>query len=214
MRRSVAVGAHIAVLAVAAALFYFFVLPRWNELTGEVSHGLGTAMRIVTGVLIGLNALPVFFTLLRSRPPELGTPQLALRLRMWSIVLHLVAAVLIVGAAISEVWLDPGTAGQWLFGIYGAAAAITLLGAAACYVAFAAELPPPPPKPVKPKAEQTRRRGRRPAPAEPQSDEPQETQESPEPQESDDEPETVTEAPAADDDSSVAELTVEAPATR
>ena len=109
------------------------------------------------GALIGLAALPVVFTLLRTRKPEYGTPQLALTLRMWSIVLQFAAGVLIIGAAISEIWLSLDSAGQWLFGIYGAAAAIALLGALRFYLAFVAELPPPPPKPLKAK---TRTRGR------------------------------------------------------
>jgi hypothetical protein len=39
-----------------------------------------------------------------------------------------------------------------LFGIYGAAAAVTLLAVAAFYVSFVAELPPPPPRLPKPKS--------------------------------------------------------------
>ena len=81
-------------------------------------------LRIVTGALIGLAALPVVFTLLRTRRPELGTPQLALSLRTSSIALHVLAGVLIIGTAISEIWLSLDSAGHWLFGIYGAAAAI------------------------------------------------------------------------------------------
>ena len=115
-------------------------------------------LRIVTGALIGLAALPVVFTLLRTRRPELGTPQLALTLRTSSIALHVLAGVLIIGTAISEIWLSLDSAGRWLFGIYGAAAAIALLGIFAFYLAFVAELPPPPPKPLKPKAEKGRRR--------------------------------------------------------
>jgi hypothetical protein len=161
MRRWIAILWHASFLVLAGGLYFFFVLPRWYELMGEWSHTLGTAMRITCGVLIGLAALPVVFTWLRTRRPEFGTPALALTLRLWSIVLHVVAAVLIVGAAISEIWLDLDTTGQWLFGIYGAAAAITLLGAFGFYLAFVAELPPPPPKPLKPK--RTRRRGAAPA---------------------------------------------------
>ena len=112
-------------------------------------------LRIVTGALIGLAALPVVFTLLRTRRPEFGTPQLALTLRTSSIALHVLAGVLIIGTAISEIWLDLDSAGQWLFGIYGAAAAIALLGMFAFYLAFVAELPPPPPKPLKPKTDRS-----------------------------------------------------------
>ena len=118
-------------------------------------------LRIVTGAVIGLAALPVVFTLLRTRRPEFGTPQLALSLRTSSIVLHVLAGVLIVGTAISEIWLSLDSAGRWLFGIYGAAAAIALLGIFAFYLAYVAELPPPPPKPLKPKAEKKGRRRRR-----------------------------------------------------
>jgi len=159
MRRWVAVLWHASFSCVAAALYFAFVLPRWWELMGSTSHTLGTVLRIVTGVLIGLAALPVVFTLLRTRRPEFRTPLLALRLRTASIALHVLAGVLIIGAAVSEIWLSLDDAGQWLFGSYGAAAAIALLGIFAFYLADVAELPPPPPKPLKSKS-QTRRRGR------------------------------------------------------
>jgi hypothetical protein len=145
----------------AGALYYFFVLPRSLELMGETSHALGTALRIATGALIGLAALPVVFTLLRTRKPELGTPQLALSIRTWSIVAHVLAGVLIIGTAISEIWLSLDAAGQYLFAIYGAAAAIAVLGIFAFYLSFVAELPPPPPKPIKAKRPKQRRIGRR-----------------------------------------------------
>ena len=118
---------------------------------GDVSHAVGIGLRIVTGALIGLAALPVVFTLLRTRKPELGTPQLALSIRTWSIVAHVLAGVLIVGTSISEIWFSLDKAGPWLFAIYGAAAAIAVLGFFAFYLSFVAELPPPPPKPIKPK---------------------------------------------------------------
>lgn len=161
MSRKVAVAWHASFSIVAGILYFFFVLPRWPELTGETTHTLGTALRIVTGALIGLAALPVVFTLLRTRRPELGTPQLALSLRTSSISLHVLAGALIIGTAISEIWFSLDSAGRWLFGIYGAAAAIALLGISAFYLAYVAELPPPPPKPLKPKAEKRRRRGRK-----------------------------------------------------
>ena len=160
MRRWVAVLWHASFSCVAAALYFAFVLPRWWELMGSTSHTLGTVLRIVTGVLIGLAALPVVFTLLRTRRPEFRTPLLALRLRTASIALHVLAGVLIIGAAVSEIWLSLDDAGQWLFGSYGAAAAIALLGIFAFYLADVAELPPPPPKPLKPKTPK-QRRGRR-----------------------------------------------------
>ncbi|OBI81959.1 hypothetical protein [Mycobacterium sp. E740] len=161
MSRTVAVIWHASFSVIAGVLYFFFVLPRWYELSGDIPHTLGTAMRIVTGALIGLAALPVVFTLLRTRRPEFGTPQLALRLRTWSIVLHVLAGVLIIGAAISEIWLSLDDAGRWLFGVYGAAAAIAVLGVGAFYLASVAELPPPPPKPLKVKAPKKRRRGRK-----------------------------------------------------
>src|SRR5215217_4416864 len=161
MTRTVAVVWHASFSFAAGVLYFFFVLPRWWELSGDTSHTLGTVLRIVTGALIGLAALPVVFTLLRTRRPEFGTPQLALRLRTSSIALHVLAGVLIIGTAISEIWLSLDSAGAWLFGIYGAAAAIALLGIFAFYLAFVAEMPPPPPKPLKPKAKKASRRGRR-----------------------------------------------------
>ncbi|MCV7253728.1 hypothetical protein H7J86_16320 [Mycobacterium hackensackense] len=157
MRRGIAVLWHASSLILAAALYFFFVLPRWFELTGEWPHTLGTVMRIVCGVLVALSALPVALTWSRTRKPELGTPSLALSLRVWSIGAHVLAGLLIAGAGISEIWLSLNTAGQWLFGIYGAAAAIALLGAFSFYLAFVAELPPPPPKPVKIKADKRSR---------------------------------------------------------
>ena len=159
MRRPVAILWHASFLVVAALLYFFFTLPRWNELTGDWSHTLGTAMRIVCGLVIALSALPVLFTRQRTALPEYGTPQLALTLRTWSIVLHIVAGVLIIGAAISEIWLTLDQAGTWLFGIYGGAAGLALLAALAFYLAFVAELPPPPPAPLKVK--DGKRRGRR-----------------------------------------------------
>ncbi|MGA5541582.1 hypothetical protein ACPCIR_07000 [Mycobacterium sp. NPDC051198] len=165
MGRTVAVIWHVSFSIVAAGLYFFFVLPRWHELVGDTSPTLGLILRIVTGVLIGLAALPVVFTLQRTKRPELSTPELALRLRAASIALHVLAAVLIVGTAVSEIWLSLDNFGPWLFGIYGAAAAIALLGIFAFYLAFVAELPPPPPKPLKTR-EKSERRGRKKAAAE------------------------------------------------
>jgi MFS family permease len=161
MGRTIAMVWHASFALVGGVLYFFFVLPRWPELTGHTTHTLGTALRIVTGVVIALAALPVVFTWLRTRKPEYGTPQLALRLRIWSIVAHPLAGVLIVGTAISEIWLTLDTAGQWLFGIYGAAAAIAVLAIFAFYLSFVAELPPPPPKPIKPKKEKKEKQRRR-----------------------------------------------------
>jgi hypothetical protein len=166
MGRTVAVVWHASFSIAAGVLYFFFVLPRWPELLGDTSHTLGTVLRIVAGALVGLAALPVVFTLVRTRRPEFGTPQMALTLRTSSIALHVLAGALIIGAAISEIWLSLDSAGQWLFGIYGAAAAIALLGIFTFYLAFVAELAPPPPKPLKPKKPKQRRRRRRAAEAE------------------------------------------------
>jgi hypothetical protein len=156
MSRIVAVIWHALFSILAGVAYFFFVLPRWWELSGDWSHTLGTVMRIVTGALIGLAALPVAFTWLRTRRPEYRTPPLALRLRLCSIVLHALAGLLIIGTASSEIWFSLDTAGRWLFGIYGAAAAIGLLGIFSFYLAFVAELPPPPPRPLKDKARKSR----------------------------------------------------------
>jgi hypothetical protein len=161
MGRRVATFWHATFSIVAGVLYFFFVLPRWPELMGDTSHSLGTAARIVAGVVIALAALPVVFTLLRARKPEYGTPALALTLQTCSTVAHVLAGVLIVGTAISEIWLSLDNAGQWLLGIYGAAAAIAVLGIFGFYLSFVAELPPPPPKPLKPKKEKKQRRRRK-----------------------------------------------------
>src|SRR5690349_16021256 len=65
MSRTVAVVWHASFSIAAGVLYFFFVLPRWWELIGDTSHTLGTVLRIVTAVLIGVAALPVVFTLLR-----------------------------------------------------------------------------------------------------------------------------------------------------
>ncbi|HEY2502607.1 MAG TPA: hypothetical protein VGI68_14625 [Mycobacterium sp.] len=158
MGRKVAIPWHLLFSIGAGVLYFFCVLPRWYELMGDMPHALGMAGRIASGALIALAALPVVFTLLRTRKPELGTPQLALSIRVWSIVAHVLAGVLIIGTAISEIWLSLDTAGQYLFGIYGAAAAIGVLGIFAFYLSFVAELPPPPPKPIKAKKPKKRRK--------------------------------------------------------
>ena len=157
MGRTIAMLWQASFSIVSGVLYFFFVLPRWPELMGDTPHAVGTALRVVTGAVIALAALPVVFTLLRTRKPECGTPQLSLSLRTGSIVAHVLAGVLIVGTAISEIWLSLDTAGQWLFGIYGAAAAVAILGIFAFDLSFVAELPPPPPKPLKPKEPKQRR---------------------------------------------------------
>src|SRR5271156_2037523 len=192
MGRKAAVVWHAAFSIIAGLLYFGFVLPRWWELMGDTSHALGTALRIVAGVLIALAALPVAFTWLRARKPEYGTPQLALTLQTSSIVAHVLAGVLIVGTAISEIWLNLDNIGQWLFGIYGAAAAIAVLGIFGFYLSFVAELPPPPPKPLKPKKEKKQRRRRR--KKDDEAEEVDETEEAAEGDESDGEADEATDA--------------------
>jgi len=159
MRRWIAVLWHASFFVIAGALYFFLVLPRWFELIGAWPTGVGLAGRLLCGALIGLAALPVLLTYVKTKRPEFGTPALALNLRLWSTVLHVLAGALIVGAALSEIWVSLDSAGTTLFAVYGAAAAIAVLGALSFYLAYAAELPPPAPKPLRPKA-QTRRRGR------------------------------------------------------
>jgi hypothetical protein len=150
MRRGILVAWQVATLVVAACLYFFFVLPRWPEFAGQTSHTLGTAMRIVTGVLVVLAAAPVAYDLVKKRPPEFGTPQLALALRAAAIIGHALAGLMIIGAAVTEIWVGLENAGQILFGVYGAAAALAVLSAGAFYLAFAAETTPAPPKPLQP----------------------------------------------------------------
>src|SRR6478736_10103087 len=135
MRRGIAVVWHASSFILAACLYFFFVLPRWPELTGDVPHTWGTVLRIVTGAVLGLTALPVLFTLLKKRRPEFGTPQLALSLRLWSIIGHVLAGAMIIVTAVVEIWVSLDRAGPWLFAVYGAAAAIAVLSALAFYLA-------------------------------------------------------------------------------
>lgn len=221
MGRKVAMLWHALFSVGAGVLYFYFVLPRWPELMGDTSHTLGTTLRIVTGVLIGLAALPVVFTLLRTRKPELGVPQLALSIRTWSIVAHILAGVLIVGTAISEIWFNLDNAGQWLFGIYGAAAAVAVLGFFAFYLSFVAELPPPPPKPIKPKkAKEPRGRKRRKADEtdeqEAEADEADEDEddEAEESEEAEETVEVTAESPEPEEESATEEAPTEAPADR
>lgn len=207
MGRKVAIPWHASFTIAAGVLYFFFVLPRWPELMGDTTHSLGTALRIVAGALVALAALPVVFTLLRTRKPELGTPQMALSIRVASIVAHVLAGVLIIGTAISEIWLSLDAAGRWLFGIYGAAAAIALLGFFAFYLSFVAELPPPPPKPIKAKKPSKRRIRRR------KADGAEEDETEPAPDEEADAADEVEPAAAAGEDATETEEAETAAAT-
>jgi len=168
MQRRAATTLHLALSVVGIVLYALFVLPRWWVLTGDFPDTLATVGRVAAGVPIALAAIPVVLNLRQSIKPESGTPELALRLRAWSAVLHVVAGVLIILTAIAEIWISIDTAGgPWLFAVYGAAAAIAVLAIAAYYLSAVAEKPPAaekpakPPKPPKEKKvkERTRKRG-------------------------------------------------------
>lgn len=164
MQRRAATTLHLALSVVGVVLYVLFVLPRWWVLTGDFPDTLATVGRIAAGVPIALAAVPVMLNLRQSIKPELGTPELALRLRAWSAVLHVAAGVVIILTAIAEIWISIDAAGPWLFAVYGAAAAIAVLGIAAYYLSAVAEKPPAPGKPAKPPKEKkvkqrTRKRG-------------------------------------------------------
>jgi len=166
MQRRAATTLHLALSVVGAVLYVLFVLPRWWVLTGDFPDTLATVGRVAAGVLIALAAVPVMLNLRQSIKPELSTPELALRLRAWSAVMHVVAGVVIILTAIAEIWITIDSGGPWLFAVYGAAAAIAVLGIAAYHLAAIAEKPPAVEKPAKPprekKAKQrTRKRGRK-----------------------------------------------------
>lgn len=157
MGRITATAIHLSLCVAAGVGFALFVIPRWWELMGETSHTLGTIIRIATGVLVALAALPVVLTLLRTRVPAAQKPAPAPTLRMWSAGAHVVAGVLIIATAITEIWVSLDTAGPWLYGVYGGALTVALLGASAFYLAFVAEKPPALPKAAKPKKSKEKR---------------------------------------------------------
>jgi hypothetical protein len=222
MGRFTAMALHLSVCLVGGVLYFLFVLPRWWELMGDVSHTLGTVARIVTGLVLALAAVPVLLTLMRTRRPELATPRLALRMRQWSMILHVTAGALIVATAVAEIWVSLNSAGPWLFGVYGAAAALAILGMLAFYLSFVAEKAPKPPKPAKEKKPR-RKRGKKADEALAEetsgSDEASadETDEAPETTDAEDTPEatepdevTPAEEPA-DDEKKPAEVSAETP---
>lgn len=165
MPRRAATALHLALTLLGAALYIVFVLPRWWVLTGDVPSTPAAIGRIAAGLPIALAAVPIMLNLRQALQPGLHTPELALRLRAWSAVLHVVAGVLIILTAITETLLGLGAAGPWLFAVYGAAAAIAILGVAAFFLSRVAEKPPAaakPPKPAKPaKEKKAKRRARK-----------------------------------------------------
>jgi len=150
MGRRAARALHLGLFLFGVLLYVVFVLPRWWVLTGDIPSSLATAGRIAAGIPIAAAALPVLTILRQSLGRKVKTPELALRLRAWSAVLHVVAGALILLAAIAEIWLGLGAAGPYLFAVYGAAGAIAILAALALYLSFVAEKPPAEPKPDKP----------------------------------------------------------------
>ena len=151
MSRRAARGLHLGLILLGALLYLVFVLPRWWVLTGDIPSGVALAGRLAAGIPIALAALPVFAILRDALSRKAKTPELALRLRAWSAVLHLVAGGLIVLAAVVEIWLHLGVGGPYLFAVYGAAGSIAILAVLALYLSFVAEKPPAEPKPPKPK---------------------------------------------------------------
>ncbi len=150
MSRRAARGLHLALILVGLLLYLVFVLPRWWVLTGDIPTGVAIAGRLAAGVPIALAALPVFAILRDALARTAKVPELALRLRAWSAVLHLIAGGLIVLAAVVEIWLRLSVGGPYLFAVYGAAASIAILAVLALYLSFVAEKPPAEPKPPKP----------------------------------------------------------------
>lgn len=152
MGRRAARALHLALSAVGAALYFLFVIPRWWVLTGDIPASLATAGRIATGFPVVAAAIPAALILKDSRQSKEPIPELALRLRAWSAILHLVAGALIIVTAMAEVWLPRQSAGPWLFGVYGAAGSVATLAIAAFVLSFTAEKPPAPAKSPKPKS--------------------------------------------------------------
>jgi len=162
MQRRAATALHLVLVLLGVVLYFVFVLPRWWVLTGDIPTTLATVGRIAAGVPIAAAGVPVALYLRESLKTEGGTPELALRLRAWSAVLHVLAGVLIILTAIAEIWVGLDTAGPWLFAVYGAAAAIATLGIASLYLSRIAEKPPAEPKPPKPpKAPKEKKQKRR-----------------------------------------------------
>ena len=165
MQRRAATALHLALFGVGAALYIVFVIPRWWVLTGDLPNTAAVVGRIAAGLPIAAAAVPIMLNLRRALQPGFRTPELALRMQAWSAVLHIVAGALIVLAAVAETLLSLDAAGPWLFAVYGAAAAIALLGFAAFHLSRVAEKPPAEakaPQPDKPpKEKRAKRRGRK-----------------------------------------------------
>ena len=127
MGRRGAKALHLALFLVGVVLYVVFVLPRWWVLTGDIPTAVATAGRIAAGIPIALAAMPALSILKLALGRKARTPELALRLRAWSAVLHVVAGVLILVTAVVEIWLRLAVGGPYLFAVYGAAGAIAIL---------------------------------------------------------------------------------------
>jgi hypothetical protein len=147
---------HAVLWVLGLALFVMFVIPRWWVLTGDIPATAATVGRIATGLPIAAAAVPVALLLRGGLRDESAIPEIALRLRAWSAVLHVVAGVLIVLTAVAEIWLHAPAAGPWLYALYGAAGSLAILAALAFWLSFVAEKPPAPPKPAKVKKKKSR----------------------------------------------------------
>ena len=147
MRTPAARALHLGLFLTGVVLYVVFVLPRWWVLTGDIPSTLATAGRIAAGIPIAASAWPVWQILQAALRGTPRTPEIALRLRAWSAVLHVVAGVLILLAAVAEIWLRLDVGGPYLFGVYGAAGAIAILAFLGLYLSFVAEKPPAGPKP-------------------------------------------------------------------
>ena len=157
MGRRAARATHLGLSILGAALYIVFIIPRWWVLTGDFPATLGTVGRVVAGVPVAAAAVPVMLHLQRSLTAVPKPPELALRLRAWSAVLHVIAGILIIATAVAEIWLSLEVAGPGLFAIYGAAGAIAVLAVLAFALSFTAEKPPAPPKPAKAKKDKPAR---------------------------------------------------------
>lgn len=215
MGRRAARATHLALWLVGALLYVVFVIPRWWVLTGDIPATAATFGRIVTGFPIAAAAVPVGLSLQRALKQESRIPELALRLRAWSAVLHVIAGVVIIATAVAEIWLNSQAAAPWLFGVYGGAGSLAVLAALAFVLSFPAELPPPPPKSAKakpekktdktPKQRRTRKRGRKQAEPDPGSDDPDSDEESDRDAESSDDAADDTAVDKSDDVAGVAD---------
>ena len=58
MTRRAATALHVTLILIGALLYFFFVIPRWWVLIGDIPGTLATTGRIAAGVPIALAAVP------------------------------------------------------------------------------------------------------------------------------------------------------------